>query len=263
MRLHNFTALENTPESSQYIDGLDHYAAQYTFPPEITERLGSEITIALFPASLVNWKLVYIPVPDSRQRGSFTTTLTVQKIPVQKVDTDVEQSFIQLSLSTSDINDTMSIASDDSVSTIKAEAEDEFIMIEPHTLQQIPVGRRGSVAMERGNGPRTPSESVCDIKDTKTEVKDGAVEMTPGERRDSVEKKAEVRTGAVEMLPGQKLLEKSDGQLILVDKGIYVPRKEGLKETFDSATEFLKRDNAGGTTFAKVLEDWNELLDRS
>lgn len=237
LRLHNFAALEPTPESPQHLDGLDQYAAQYTFPPEITERLGSEITIALFPASLVGWKLVYIPIPDPRQRGSFTTALAIQKLPVP-VDTNVEQSFIQLSLSNSDINDAISVTSEDSVSTVRAEIDDEYIMIEPHTLQQVSVGRRASVAMERGNGPKTPSESICDIVDMKPEV----------------------GTCAIEMLPGQKMLEKSDRQLVLVDKGIYVPRREKLKESFKNAAEFLKRDNAGSNNFAKVLEGWNRLL---
>ena len=41
LRLHNFTALETVPGSPQYLDGLDMYAAQYEYPPEITERLGS------------------------------------------------------------------------------------------------------------------------------------------------------------------------------------------------------------------------------
>ena len=181
---------------------------------------------------------MYIPIPDPRQRGSFTTTLAVQKLPIP-VDADVEQSFIQLSLSTSDINDASSVTSEDSVSTLKGgETDDEYVMIEPHTLEQVSVRRRGSVAMERGNGPKSPEESVCDIADMKPEA----------------------GTGAVEMLPGQKMLEKRDGQLIMVDKGVYVPRREGLNESFKNALEFLKRDNAGGSKFGKVLEGWSLVL---
>ena len=44
-------------------------------------------------------------------------SLTIEKLP-PPVEVDVEQSFIQLSLSTSDINDAMSVASEDSMSTI-------------------------------------------------------------------------------------------------------------------------------------------------
>src|SRR5271167_1439164 len=75
LRLHNFTALEPPPGTHQYLHGLDHYAAQYTYPPEITDRFGFDITIALFPASLVGWKLIYKPLPDPLQRGSFVTIL--------------------------------------------------------------------------------------------------------------------------------------------------------------------------------------------
>jgi hypothetical protein len=146
------------------------------------------------------------------------------------------------------------------VSTLKAETDDEYVLIEPHTLQQVTVGRRGSVAMERGNGHKSPSESVSDIVAIKPEVKPAAVQMKREREAEAAEMKVEVPPGAVEMLPGPKRLEKSDGQLILIEKGIYIPRREGLNESFKNATEFLKRDNAGGSKFARVLEGWGYLL---
>ena len=260
MRLHHFIALEYSPSSPHHVDGLDNYAAQYLYPPEITDRLGHEITVALFPASLVGWKLAYIPVP--RPNGSFTTALAVQKVPLP-VEADVEQSFIQLSLSSSvaDINDTDSVASDDTIShsEVRYETDDEYVFVgaKPHPPVPVPVPppipppaptpapmvvREDSVPMERGNGPLSPSESVCDISDMKPD---------PG-------------TGAVEMLPGRMMLERVEGQLKELDKGVYIARMEGLKESFENAMEFLRRDGLRASKFAKLLEVWNGLLsDRS
>jgi len=258
LRLHHFTALEYSPSSSHHLDGLDNYAAQYIYPPEITDRLGHQITIALFPASLVGWKLVYVPVP--RPNGSFTTALAVQKVPLP-VEAEVEQSFIQLSVSssTSDIRDTDSVASDDTVShsDVRYETDDEYVVVAAQSRQPSPVSvpvpisvtaaapalaprvlRRDSVPMERGNGPLSPSESVCDIADMKPD---------PG-------------VGAVEMLPGRMMLERLESQLTELDKGIYVARKDGLKESFENAIEFLRRDGLRSSKFAKLLEIWNSLL---
>ena len=234
------------------MDGLDNYAAQYLYPPEITDRLGYEISVALFPASLVGWKLVYIPVP--RPNGSFTTALAVQKIP-PPVEVDVEQSFIQLSLSSSvaDIDETNSVASDDTIShsEVRYETDDEYVFVGAKPQPPVPVPaspptptpapmvlRRDSVPMERGNGPLSPSESVCDIADMKPD---------PG-------------TGAVEMLPGRMMLERVEGQLKELDKGVYIARMEGLKESFENAMEFLRRDGLRASKFAKLLEIWNGLL---
>lgn len=241
LRLHNFTALETVPGSPHHLDGLDLYAAQYEYPSEITERLGSDITIALFPASLVGWKLNYNSVPNPQQRGSFIMSLTIQKLP-PPTEMDVEQSFIQLSLSSSDINDAISVASEDSTSTISAggkieESDDEYVMIRPQTLRKTPVERRGSVAMERGNGPKSPAESVCLIMDSRPEQVCEAVEMLPGRKSER---------------PGE--------ELIMIEKGIYIPRREALKESFKNAVEFLRRDKAGGSKFAKVLKGWTQLL---
>ena len=238
LRLHNFTALESVSGSPHYLDGLDLYAAQYEYPPEITERFGSDITIALFPASLVGWKLNYNSVPNPQQKGSFIMSLTIQKLP-PSTEMDVEQSFIQLSLSSSDINDAISIASEDSTSKINAgekveDSDDEYVMIRPQTLHKRIVGR-GSVAMERGNGPKSPAESVC---------------LT-------VDSKPEQVCEAVEMLPGQKSSERFGGELIMVERGIYIPRREALKESFKNALEFLRRDKAGGSEFAKLVEGWS------
>ena len=169
-------------------------------------------------------------------------SLSIQKLP-PPAEMDVEQSFIQLSLSSFDIKDVMSVASEDSTSTINAgpqieDSDDEYVMIQPQTLCQRPVERRGSVAMERGNGPKSPSESVCLIVDSKSEQ--------PCE--------------AIEMLPGQKSSERPGGELIMLEKGIYIPRRETLKESFKNAVEFLKRDKTSGSTFSKVLEGWSHLL---
>jgi hypothetical protein len=243
LRLHNFTALEMTADSPHHLDSLEHYAAQYTFPLEITDQLGTDVTVALFPASLLGWKIIYIPVPDAQRRGSFTTTINIQKIPLP--EPDIEKSFIQLSRSSSksDVNDGRSVSDDDTASTIsntvQTDSDDEYVVIRPYAqVRTTPVERRESVAMERGNGPKSPGESDCDIADMKPE---------PG-------------TGAIEMIPGQKMLEKSEGQLIMINKGLYVPRTEGLKESLRNALEFLSRDNLRESKFAKVLEGWNNLL---
>lgn len=241
LRLHNFTVLEPVPRYPHYVDGLEHYAAQYAYPPEVTERLGSEVTVALFPASFVEWRLVYVPVPDPRQRGSFTTSLIVQKLP-PPAETEVDQSFVQLSVTSAmpDVNDTISLTSDDTASTISnglAESDDEYVMIRIPTPTPSAI-RQEAVPMQRGNGPNSPTESVCDIVDMKPE---------PG-------------TGAVEMIPGQKMFEISEGQLITIEKGIYVPRPEALKETFKNAGDFMRRDNTGGTQFAKIVDGWNRLV---
>jgi hypothetical protein len=239
LRLHGFTALEALPGNKHHFEGLEHYAAQYMFPPEVNERLEPEFTVALFPASLVGWKLLYVPVLDSRDKGSFTTSLAIQKIQIP--ETDVEQSYIQLSRnsSTSDLRDTISMASDDTASTIsniRDDSDEEYVLITPSPPAR-PV-RRESVPMERGNGPLSPTESVCDI-----------VDMKPYSD-----------TGAVKMLPGQKMLEKTDGQLVFVDRGIWVPRAEGLKESFKNAAEFMGRDGTGGSQFARTLQGWGNLL---
>jgi hypothetical protein len=241
LRLHNFIALETVPGSPHYLDGLDMYAAQYEYPPEITERLGSNITIALFPASFVGWKLNYNSVPNPLQKGSFIMSLSIERLP-PPVEIDVEQSFIQLSLSSSDINDAMSVASEESTSTINdggkvEDSDDEYVMIQPRTLRQRPV-ERGSVAMQRGNGPKSPTESVC-----------LTVHPIPKQVCE-----------AVEMLPGRNSSERSGGDLIMIEKGIYTPRREALKESFKNAMEFLRRDKVGGSKFAKVLEGWSYLL---
>jgi hypothetical protein len=240
LRLHGFTALDATPGNKHYFEGLEHYAAQYMFPPEVNERLEPEFSVALFPASLVGWKLLYVPVLDSRDKGSFTTSLAIQKMQIPEIE--VDQSYIQLSRnsSTSDLRDTISIASDDTASTIsniRDDSEEEYVVINPTTPQR-PAVRRESVPMERGNGPLSPTESVCDIVDMKPH---------PG-------------TGAVKMLPGQKMLEKSDAQLVFVDRGIWVPRAEGLKESFRNAVEFMRRDGTGSSQFTRTLQGWSNLL---
>jgi hypothetical protein len=239
LRLHNFTALESTRGNPHHLEGLENYAAQYLYPPEITQRLGLDITVALFPASLLGWKLVYIPVRDTRDRTSFTTSLAIEKIPIP-LELDVAKSFIQLSLSSSqeNLSDAASVHSVETTSTVAEtvradETDDEYVVVAP-----VRPARRGSVAMERGNGLKSPMESVCDITD-----------MEP-----------ESGTGAVEMLPGQMMLEKSEGQLILVTRALYVARKDSLKDSFRQAGEFLRRDGMHGTAFAKLLRGWSTLV---
>jgi hypothetical protein len=63
------------------------------------------------------------------------------------------------------------------------------------------------------------------------------------------------------MLPGHKMLEKTDAQLVMIEKGMYVPRLTGLKESIETAIQFMKRDMAGGSKFCKVLREWVSLLD--
>jgi hypothetical protein len=241
LRLHNFTALETTQQGNpHHVDGLENYAAQYLYPSEITQRLGDSITVALFPASLLGWKLVYIPVPDQRDRNSFTTSLAIEKIPIP-LEWDVAKSFIQLSLSQANLSDAASVKSEGTTSTVAEtvradETDDEYVVVAP--VRAAPAVRRGSVAMERGNGVKSPMESVCDITDMKPE---------PG-------------TGAVEMLPGQMMLEKSEGQLTMVIRGLYVPRKDSLKDSFRQAGEFLRRDGMHGTAFGKLLKGWSNLV---
>jgi hypothetical protein len=239
LRLHNFAALDPIPDSLHHVAGLETYAAQYSYPPEITERLGTDVTVALFPATLVGWKLVYIPVMDANDKGSFTTSLAIQKIPIP-VDTDVENSFIELSRPPSVQN---SITFDDdtsTTSTIRGESDDEYVHVQSYAGVEVhPVPK--SMPMERGNGdPITPSE---------------------GDEGDIVDMRPEPGTGAVEMLPGHKMLEKTDAHLIMIEKGMYVPRLAGLKESFGTAIEFMKRDVAGGSKFCKVLREWVSLLD--
>jgi hypothetical protein len=241
LRLHNFVALDPIPDSPHHLAGLEPYAAQYSYPPEITERLGADVTVALFPATLVGWKLVYVPVMDANDKGSFTTSLGIQKIPFP-VDVDVEHSFIELSRPPSVQN---SIASDDdtsTISTVRGESDDEYVHVRAYAgveVHSVPM----STPMERGNGdPLAPSEG------------------DEGGEGDIVDMRPEPGTGAVEMLPGHKMLEKTDAQLIMIEKGIYVPRLAGLKESIETAIEFMKRDVAGGSKFCMVLREWVSLL---
>jgi hypothetical protein len=218
---------------------LENYAAHYSYPEEVANRLGIDITVALFPASFVGWKLAYFPVPDSHDSSSFTHSLAVEKLEFP-ADLDVEQSFVALSRTSSTTeNDTFSLASDDSASTIslggREESEDEYIVIGPSTPRAT---RREAVPMERGNGPLSPSESVCDIADMKPEAD----------------------TGAVEMLPGRKMIEKKDGLLSVLDRGLFGAGTDGLKESFTNAREYLRRDGTGWSKFAKQLDTWSSLL---
>jgi hypothetical protein len=48
-----------------------------------------------------------------------------------------------------------------------------------------------------------------------------------------------------------------------VQKGLYLPRTDGLKELFKYAGEFLRRDNTGESKFAKQLEGWNNVVSGS
>jgi hypothetical protein len=271
LRLHHFTAIDPIVGSCQYIEGLDHYAAQYTYPPEITERLGSDVSIALFPASLVGWKLVYVPIPDPEHRGSFTTSLTVQKVPVPIDPADVEQSFIQLSAASSDADDAISIASEGSSSTITSavkveeDEDDDYIFVEADTPRYISKQRRASIAMERGNGPKSPSDSVhrvVSIKDEKELAKPVSKDTSASfdSSCDIADMKPEPGTGAVEMLPGTKMLEKSEGQLFMIEKALYVPRKEFFRESIENAREFLRRDGNSKTKFARTLDGWELVL---
>jgi len=218
----------------------------------------------------MGWKLVYVPVPNPEQVGSFTTALTVQKLPISAELLDVEQSFIQLSMSISDVDDAISVASEDNTSTIaspaKIEEDDDYIFVESDMARYISTQqRRASVAMERGNGNKSPSDSisqVVEIKDEKTLAK--TLNKTSlssfhlcGEIAD---KKPELGTGAVEMLPGQKLLEKSEGQLFMMEKALYVPRKEFFRGSIKNARDFLRTDGNDKTKLARILEGWELLL---
>jgi hypothetical protein len=216
---------------------------------------------------LVGWKLVYVPIPDPEHRGSFTTSLTVQKVPVPA---DVEQSFIQLSAPSSDC-DAISIASEGSSSTITSavkveeEEDDDYIFVEADTPRYISKQRRASVAMERGNGPKSPSDSVhqvVSIKDEKELAKTMSKETSTSFHSscDIADMKPEPGTGAVEMLPGTKMLEKSEGQLSMIEKALYVPRKEFFRESIENAREFLRRDGNSNTKFARILEGWELVL---
>lgn len=269
LRLHHFTPIDPIVGSSQYIEGLDHYAAQYAYPPEITERLGSGVTIALYPASLLGWKLVYVPIPDPEQRGSFTTALKVQKLPLPLEIPDVEQSFVQLEMETSDVDDAISIASEDSIATITSavqiEEEEDYIFVESDTARYISsTQRRASVAMERGNGHKHQSDSVSQVVEIKDEKELTKTLSKPCSSFDSscdiVDMKPEPGTGAVEMLPGQKMLEKSEGQMSMIEKALYVPRKGFFRESVKNAQDFLRRDGNSWTTFAKTLQGWELLL---
>jgi len=206
--------------------------------------LQTDLTVALFPASFVGWKLAYFPVRDPHDPTSFTNSLAVEKIELPS-DLDVEQSFVALSRTSSLSGniDAISLASDDSTSTISVgardESEDEYIVVHsPGQHHQRTAPRRQSVAMERGNGPLSPSDSVCDIADMKPEV----------------------GIGAVEMLPGRKTLEQKEGLLTSVDRGLFVAGTEGLKESFKNAREYLRRDGTGWSKFAKQLDGWGNLL---
>jgi hypothetical protein len=269
LRLHHFTAIDPIIGSSHHVEGLDHYAVQYTYPPEITERLGSDVTIALYPASLVGWKLVYVPIPDPEQRGSFTTALTVQKLPAPVEPQDVEQSFIQLSMSTSDVDDAVSIASDYSTSTItsgiKVDEDEDYIFVESDTPRYISSAkRRASIAMERGNGQKSPTDSVAqivEIKDEKDLVKTlNKTSSSFHSSCDITDMKPEPGTCAVEMLPGQKMLEKSEGQLSMIEKALYMPRKEFFRESIKNTLDFLRRDGNSSSKFARILGSWELLL---
>ena len=245
LRLHGFTLLDPSPGSVHYFEGLEHYAAQHAYPAEIIERCGSELTLALFPASFVGWKLAYVPVRDPQDTTSFTTSLAVEKISLP-AESDVEHSFIELSRTSSrSVSiDGISLASDDSTSTVSVgardESEDEYIVIRPYSRrqQQRSMAVTEPIPMERGNGPLSPSESVCDIADMKTEY----------------------GMGAVEMLPGQKTLEKKEGVLTILARGLFVPGADGLKESFQNAREYLRRDGTGWSKFAKQLDGWSNLL---
>ena len=217
----------------------------------------------------MGWKLVYVPVPNPEQRGSFTTALTVQKLPTPSEPLDVEQSFIQLSMSISDADDAISVASEDRTSTITSGVEieeDDYIFVESDKPRYISAQqRRTSVAMERGNGHKSPSDSVSqavEIKDEKELAKtlNKASSSSFHSSCDIADMKPEPRTGAVEMLPGQKMLEKSEGQLFMMEKALYVPRKEFFRGSIKNAQDFLRRDGNSETKFARILEGWELLL---
>jgi len=237
--------LDPIPGTLHFFEGLEHYAAQYSYPAEMVEKLETDITVTLFPASFVGWKLVYVPVRDPQDTTSFTTSLAVEKIALP-ANMDIEHSFIELSRTSSRSGtiDAISLASDDSASTIisvggREESEDEYVIVGSSSgSRQRQVPRTEPVPMERGNGPISPSDSVCDIAD-----------MKPG-----------YGLGAVEMLPGQRTLETTEGLLTAVDRGLFVAGTEGLKESFKNAREYLVRDGSGWSKFARQLDAWGNLL---
>jgi len=119
--------------------------------------------------------------------------------------------------------------------------------------------------MERGNGPKSPSDSVhqvVSIKDEKELAKATSKEMSGSFHSscDIADMKPEPGTGAVEMLPGTKMLEKSEGQLFKIEKALYVPRKEFFRESIENAREFLRRDGNSKTKFARILDGWELVL---
>jgi hypothetical protein len=253
--------------------------------------------------------LAYVPVRDIYDMGSFTTSLAVQKIQIPLLPEDVDHSFIQLSrsLSTSEfedtvavvedtmeedslddtsvLDDTISLVSDDSEDTVEGneDTDDEYILI-PSSSPRVFI-RRGSVPMQRGNGPKSPYESLCEIhpplKPKHSSSSPHVIDMISEKEHpapvvalltttqdkgsdppacDIVDMKPDKGTGAVEMLPGQKMLEKVEGTLHHVAPGIWVPHTEGLKESFIAAGEFMKRDGMGGSQFCRSLEVWGTLL---
>jgi hypothetical protein len=260
------------------------------FPGELTGRLGEEITVALFPASLVSWRLVYIPVRDVYDMGSFTTSLVVQKRPVPFAEEEVECSFIQVSgaeagaegkeggqeildreeVEEVGVDDTISLGSVDSEATVEGneDTDEEYILISPSTPR--PFLRRGSVAMQRGNGFKSPCESLYESPSNPLPPSEptslSPPVCFPGPSTedppacDIADMQPDRETGPVEMLPGQKMLERSEGTLHCVAPGIWIPHREGLKESFWMAGEFVKRDGMGGRAFGRCLEGWGTLL---
>ena len=314
------------------------------FPQEIIERLGSEVTVALFPASLVSWKLVYVGIRDIKDMSRFTTSLVVQKIPLPLEEQGGENSFIQLSESSlgevhyteqfgkasmengeNTGEDTIALESDYATSTIDGndDTDEEYILVSPSRV----ITRRQSIPMQRGNGPKSPDESICEIvnpppipvtplqitpsnliamepadqpgavdfsinetileTDPLTQLtsiadkqvtakQEPAMDKRPIGEKDIGSEKLDVKieapeidisdlspdptTGAVEMLPGQKMLEKTEGTLIHVAPGIWVPHTEGLKESFVAAWEFIRRDGMGLNDIGRRLEGWGKLV---
>jgi len=231
LRSHRFAAFEETINDRHHVDGLEQYAAQYLYPSKFTELLGSEITVALFPASFVGWKLSRTPMPDPKQNDGYITSLEIEKLPPLQ-ETDVEQSFTQVSLELpkSDTSDAVSISSE--TTGLGADlSEDEFVII-PTIPPDPPQNRADEIKF---------SGSVYDIVDLKTDYNVGVVEI--GRCR--------------------KILENRDAQLVKLEKGLYVPKKEGLRKSFDYARDFVRKDNAGGSKFAKLLYRWSVLVERT
>jgi len=190
----------------------------------------------------VGWKLGYVPVPDPLQQGSFTTSLVVQRIPIP-VNADFERSFVQLSLSAaSGVDDEISISEEPTSNILSQDVEDvddEYVVIQvPNNLVSRPTERRDSVAMERGNGCKSPSPS--DIMDMNPERATEPSQAAPG--TDSAPQTAV-------------------GSLIKLCKSMYVPDQEWLRESFKDAGEFLTGDELDDSTFAKILRKWRGFLD--